>query len=139
MVVELLSPGTEDEDLGRTEREVNQPPTKWQVYEQFLRIPYYVIFTMSSSAGILSVYKFLPCKQNIIKNLYLNEPKVWMPELGLGLGLWQGDYAGIHRLWLRWYDAKEKWISTEAEQERQRAERLAERLRELGINPDDDA
>ncbi|MEL6166210.1 MAG: Uma2 family endonuclease, partial [Cyanobacteria bacterium J06628_3] len=41
VVVELLSPGTEKEDLGQTLREVNQPPTKWEVYERILRIPYY--------------------------------------------------------------------------------------------------
>ncbi len=40
LVVELLSSGTEAEDLGQTLREINQPPTKWQVYEQLLRIPY---------------------------------------------------------------------------------------------------
>jgi Uma2 family endonuclease len=42
--VELLSPGTEAEDLGQTLREVNRPPTKWQVYEQILKIPYYVLY-----------------------------------------------------------------------------------------------
>ena len=41
VVVELLSPGTEKEDLGQTLREVNQPPIKWEVYERILRIPYY--------------------------------------------------------------------------------------------------
>ncbi|MEO0456263.1 MAG: Uma2 family endonuclease, partial [Cyanobacteria bacterium P01_A01_bin.114] len=44
LVVELLSPGTEAEDLGQTLREVSQPPTKWQVYEQILRVPYYAVF-----------------------------------------------------------------------------------------------
>lgn len=47
VVVELLSPGTEREDLGRTWREVNQPPTKWEVYEQILRVPYYAVFDRS--------------------------------------------------------------------------------------------
>jgi len=44
VVVELLSPGTEKEDLGQTRQELNEPPTKWQVYEQILRVPYYVVF-----------------------------------------------------------------------------------------------
>jgi Uma2 family endonuclease len=44
VVVELLSPGTEKEDLGQTTREANQPPTKWEVYEQILRVPYYRSF-----------------------------------------------------------------------------------------------
>jgi Uma2 family endonuclease len=39
VVVELLSPGTEQEDLGQTERQPGQPPTKWQVYEQILTVP----------------------------------------------------------------------------------------------------
>ena len=66
----------------------------------------------------------------------LSEPQVWMPSLKLGLGLWQGYYQGIERLWLRWYDAIGNWIPIPAEQERQRAERLAARLRELGVDPD---
>ena len=65
-----------------------------------------------------------------------------MPNLELGLGLWQGAYQGIERLWLRWYDANGNWIPTpeeeqniRAEQEYERAERLAARLRELGVDP----
>ncbi|MGF1603131.1 MAG: hypothetical protein ACFCU8_14125 [Thermosynechococcaceae cyanobacterium] len=42
------------------------------------------------------------------------------------------DLYGITRPWLRWYDADGKWISTEAE----KAERFAQRLRELGVDPD---
>jgi translation initiation factor IF-2 len=66
-----------------------------------------------------------------------------MPELELGLGLWQGEYQGIERLWLRWYDAQGNWILTQTEQERQRAEQaesklesLMQRLRESGIDPE---
>ena len=80
-----------------------------------------------------------------------------MPELELGLGLWQGEFQGIERLWLRWYDAQGNWLPTEAEQERtekaqaleqvkqekQRAEQaeaqlkaLRQRLRDSGIDPD---
>jgi Uma2 family endonuclease len=44
VVVELLSPGTEGEDLGETKQEENKPPTKWDVYEKILRVPYYVVF-----------------------------------------------------------------------------------------------
>ena len=44
LVIELLLPGTEAEDLGQTLRDVDRPPTKWQVYEQMLRVPYYALF-----------------------------------------------------------------------------------------------
>jgi hypothetical protein len=84
------------------------------------------------------------------KELFLSEPQVWIPELELELGLWPGEYRGINRLWLHWYNAEGHWILTEAEYERQRAAdaeqraadaeqraaRLTERLRAMGINPD---
>ncbi|WP_375500927.1 hypothetical protein [uncultured Nostoc sp.] len=40
-------------------------------------------------------------------------------------------------MWLRWYDETVNWISTQLEQERRRADKLAAKLRELGINPDE--
>lgn len=72
-----------------------------------------------------------------------------MPPLELGLGLWEGEYQGINRLWLRWYDEEGNLILTDTEREKQRAEEaekraeeaerqaeiLAQRLRELGIEP----
>jgi Uma2 family endonuclease len=44
IVLELLSPGTEDEDLGTKLRDIAKPPGKWQVYEQILKVPYYAVF-----------------------------------------------------------------------------------------------
>lgn len=48
IVVELLSSSTQrastersrSEDLGQTLRNPDEPPTKWEVYEQFLQVPY---------------------------------------------------------------------------------------------------
>jgi len=141
IVVELLSPGTEKEDLGQTLREINQPPTKWEVYERILRVPYYVVF--DRYARRLSVF------QNIAghyQELELSGPQLWLPELSLGLGLWQGSYAGIESLWLRWCNADGDWIPASSEraeqaelqlqQERDRAKRLAARLQEMGVDPE---
>jgi Uma2 family endonuclease len=69
IVVELLSPGTEKEDLGQTLREVNQRPTKWEVYEQILRVPYYVVFDRLRSCTKLwkmgeKGVKPIQCKKN---------------------------------------------------------------------------
>jgi Uma2 family endonuclease len=169
VVVELLSPGTEKEDLGQTLREINQPPTKWEVYERILRIPYYILFDRYTQQ--LRAFQLVADRYS---ELNLSELRLWMPSIELGLGLWQGNYQGIERLWLRWYDATGNWILTPAEraeqeqkqreltqqevqqerqqreltqqelqQERQqrklaveRADRLAARLRDLGIDPD---
>ena len=47
LVVELLSPGTEDEDLEQNIRALpdrETPPGKWEVYERMLRVSYYAVF-----------------------------------------------------------------------------------------------
>jgi Uma2 family endonuclease len=161
IAIELLSPGTEKEDLGKTLRIADQPPTKWEVYERILRIPYYVVFdryTDTLRTFVIQANKYV--EQD------LTEPRLWIPDLEIGLGLWQGSYNNIDRLWLRWYDANNQWIPTpaeqaqqerqqadlerqraeqerqqadlerqRAEQERQRADLMAAKLRELGIDP----
>ncbi|MEH2359315.1 Uma2 family endonuclease [Nostoc sp.] len=132
VVVELLSPGTEKEDLGQTLREINQPPTKWEVYERILRVPYYIVFDRYTDK--LQAFQLVA---DSYSELDLSTPRVWMPGLELGLGLWQGSYQGIERLWLRWYDASGNWLPTPLERESQRANKLAAQLRELGVNPDE--
>lgn len=149
IIVELLSPGPEKEDLGEVKSEAGSPPSKWEVYEQILRVPYYVTFDRYTDQ--LRVFGLT---QGRYQELDTSNQKLWIPELDLGLGLWQGEYRGITRCWLRWYDSKGNWIPTEAEvaeqerqraeQERQRAEqerlqkeRLIERLRAMEVDPDD--
>ncbi|NEN97243.1 MAG: Uma2 family endonuclease [Moorea sp. SIO3I7] len=141
VVVELLSPGTEDEDHGQTVSAPGKPPTKWQVYEQILRVPYYVIFSRYTNE--LQGFHLVG---DHYKPAVLNQDRLLMPELGLSLGLWRGSFRDIPRLWLRWMTLEGNLIplaseelaqaQLEAIKAKQRAERLAARLRELGINPD---
>ncbi|MBU7583438.1 MAG: Uma2 family endonuclease [Nostoc sp. TH1S01] len=133
LVVELLSPSTEQEDLGQTLREANKPPTKWEVYERILRVPYYVVYDRYENN--LRAFKLNGAGYEAISLL---NNRFWLKELGLGLGLWQGTYQQTTGLWLRWYNTA-NWIPTlkeQAEQERQRADKLAEYLRAQGIDPD---
>lgn len=59
---------------------------------------------------------------------------IWLNAAGIGLTLWEGEFEeAVTRLWLRWCNEQGQIISTGAE----RADRLAERLRAMGINPDD--
>jgi hypothetical protein len=109
------------------------------VYEQVLGIPYYIVFDRYTNE--LQAFQLVG---NQYQPQSLVESRVWLPNLGLGLGLWQGEYRGLNRLWLRWYDANGNWVPLEAERERQRAEwerdraeRLAERLRLAGIDPEE--
>lgn len=109
---------------------------------QELGILYYVIYSSGRRRKPrLEVYKLV----NRQYELQSGNP-IWMPEIGLGIGCERGNYSGVTREWLYWYDAEGKRYLTpeekvkdaaqRAEQEAQRAERLAQRLRELGIDPD---
>ena len=147
LIVELLSPGTEDDDLGQRLREINQPPTKWEVYERILRVPYYVVYDRYENN--LRAFKISGMRY---ESITIAENRFWLEELKMGLGLWQGMYQGTEGLWLRWYDHS-GWLATLAEQakferqraeserqraesERQRANKLATYLRSQGIDPD---
>jgi len=133
-----------EEAQGVQERETTkeQPPRKWDVYERILRVPYYVVFSRYTDR--LRVFTLVADRYQELE-LDSNQPKLWIPALELGLGLWQGRYEGVTRQWLRWYDAEGNWVLTETEaalqraeqaealleQERQKKERLLERLRQL--------
>ncbi|NET59501.1 MAG: Uma2 family endonuclease [Symploca sp. SIO2E6] len=111
VVVELLSPGTEEEDSGKTTRKVDQPPTKWEVYEKILQIPYYVIFSRYTSE--IQAFQLVGGRYQSI-NL-INET-IPMPNLGLSLGLWQGLFRDADRLWLRWMTLEGELIPLPSEE-----------------------
>jgi Uma2 family endonuclease len=135
LIVELLSPGTEDEDLGQKVRELGKPPLKWEVYERILRVPFYAVFDRYQNN-----LRLFGLERGHYQEILLTNAKFWFDELGIGLGLWQGPYQEVEGQWLRWYDASGNWLETDAERanrETKRANRLAQQLRELGINPDE--
>lgn len=86
---------------------------------------YYVIFDPLNQLkqGVLRLYKLQGWQ-------YVPISETWMPEIGLGLTLWEGSYEGKEEVWLRWCDRQGKIIATGAEaaqQERQRAEQERQR------------
>lgn len=155
VVVELLSPGTEAEDLGQSTRSPETPPTKWQVYEQILRVPYYIVFSRYTDQ--IQAFRLVGGHYELAE---LIEQGLPIPEIGLTLGLWRGNYQDRERLWLRWLTTEGVLIPTPSEQAtaaeqsaiaaeqrataaeqrataaEQRAAQLAAQLRELGIDPD---
>jgi Uma2 family endonuclease len=144
VIVELISEGTEKEDLGETESAEGEAPTKWVVYEQILKVPYYIVYDRYKD--ILRAYQWVDGQYQA---LVIENDRTWLPDLKLGLGIWNGEYDGVNRKWLRWIDAEGNWIPTpleQAEQQREQAEqqreqaqgeaaRFAAKLRELGIDP----
>jgi Putative restriction endonuclease len=127
----------------------NEYTTKLERYAE-IGVLYYVIYSSRRRRKPkLEVHKLI----NGVYQLQSENP-VWMPEVGLGIGYERGNYAGVTREWLYWYDEAGRRYPTpnervqleaqRAQQEaqraaisEQRAEQLAQRLRELGVDPDD--
>jgi Uma2 family endonuclease len=109
--------------------------TKKDFYAR-MGILYYVVYNPGrKKKPRLEIYK-LEQGEYILQR---GEP-VWLDELELGIGREQGSYQGVRREWLYWYDEGEKryLIPEERIQEaQQRAKKLEERLRSLGIDPDE--
>jgi Uma2 family endonuclease len=105
------------------------PPGKWFFYEQILQVPTYVIF--DSADGVLEVhkrsqgqYELQPTDEN---NRY------WIADMGLFLGVWQGEKEGRKGYWLRWWDQAGNllpWAVELLEQERQRTQQERQRTQQ---------
>ena len=103
-------------------------------------VPYYVIHDPNDllGGGVLRVF-------GLRQRTYDPIQADWLPEVGLGLALWQGKFENEEALWLRWCDRQGVILPTgaeraekerhRAEEAEQRAELLAAQLRVLGIQP----
>ncbi|MEB3216483.1 MAG: Uma2 family endonuclease [Nostocales cyanobacterium 94392] len=107
---------------------------KLEDYAQ-MGVLYYVIYSSRRRRKPrLEVHK-------LINGKYQLQPgnPVWLPEISLGIGSERGNYSGVTREWLYWYNEAGKRYLTPQEQIQQQAQRarlLAEKLRELGVDPD---
>ncbi|MEG5033862.1 Uma2 family endonuclease [Microcoleus sp. AT3-D2] len=100
--------------------------TKLEEYQD-LGVLYYIIYSSRRRRKPrLEVHKLVNGKYE----LQSGHP-VWMTEIGLGIGCERGNYSGVTREWLYWYDADGKRYLTPEEQ----VNILAQKLRELGVDP----
>ncbi len=111
--------------------------SKMKIYAQ-LGVLYYVIYNPNfwrrDRHLPFEVYKLVGKDYQ----LQSGEP-FWMPEIGLGLGRCTLPTDPIDREALGWFDQQGQRYLTPSElveREQQRAERLADKLRELGVDPD---
>ena len=129
-------------------REGNELGKKKDLYAR-LGVPYYAVFDPlkqiqrqdEMNGQLLRVWGL-----TLGQYVELSQP-FWLPTVGLGLTVWDGEFEAISGAWLRWCDRDRQLILTgaegrtlefqRAESERQKAERLAERLRALGVDPDE--
>lgn len=135
---------------------------KRDIYAQ-MGVLYYAVFLIKPKSRrghqILEIYRLVNGEYQLLPG-----DRVWMPEIGLGLGMERDIYDDRVRNWLYWYDEEGNRLPTpeelaslanqereranqereranqereRANQERERADRLAQKLRELGLNPEE--
>jgi Uma2 family endonuclease len=132
VIIELLSESTAQQDK----------TIKKLIYQNQMRIPeyfWYDPFAPDDWQGFQLVGGFYQAL-NLINDHYVSE------KLNLALVRWSGDYEGVEAVWLRWVTLDGKLLPTKSERLRQaedreeqaqaQAEKLAAKLREMGINPD---
>jgi Uma2 family endonuclease len=92
--------------------------TKLNEYAK-LRVLYYVVYNSKRRRKPkLEIYKLVDGNYQ----LQTSHP-LWMPEIGLGIGYERGDYGGVTRDWLYWYDENNyryptppEWVKLEQQQ-----------------------
>ena len=121
VIIEFLSPGTDDEDLGPFAPNppidrLGKPPCKFTVYEQILKIPHYFVYDKPTAT--LRYFKFTNDRYQE-QPIDPTAPQVWIPELNIGLVLWEGEYRKTRSFWLRWCDASGNLFPTLREEQQQ--------------------
>jgi Uma2 family endonuclease len=117
LAIEIVSPTYRNEYTSKLER-----------YAE-IGVLYYVIYSSKRRRKPrLEVHKLT----NGVYELQSESP-VWMPEVGLGIGYERGNYAGVTREWLYWYDEAGRRYPTPNERvqlEAQRAQLEAQRAQQ---------
>ncbi|MEH1871375.1 Uma2 family endonuclease [Nostoc sp.] len=120
LIIEILSNSTGETDKG----------LKKQIYQDIFRTPDYFWFdpeTLEFTGFHLLDGEYQPLEPN-------SQGWLWSQQLGL--------YLGVYQEKLRFFTPKAELVATpeevaqQAEQEKQRSDRLAAKLRELNIDPD---
>ncbi|MFM7371254.1 MAG: Uma2 family endonuclease, partial [Sphaerospermopsis kisseleviana] len=124
---------------------------KWFFYERILKVPNYIIF--EPDRGDLEVYRLDKNSEQYQIETSDQNQLYWIEEIKLYLGIWEGTRENLTTKWLRFWDEqgnlllwsselveqKRQEIEVEkqcAEQEKQRADKLAAQLRAAGIEPE---
>lgn len=139
VIVELLSDSTRSKDFGDQK----------DLYESTFKTPDYFVYDPYNPTSLQGWHlndrqRYQPIETN-------EQGWLWCQTLELWLGTWEGEIDRESGIWLRFFDREGNLVLLAEEAERQRAEtaeqraataeqhsaRLAERLRQLGENPEE--
>lgn len=145
VVIELMSPSTAEVDL----------TTKKDIYERKLKTQDYFVYNPKNPNSLRGWQLINRRYQSLSPN---QQGRLYCESLGLWLGIWEGKIENSQGTWLRFFDADGNVVLMGDEAETQRAElerqqkeeaiqqleiekqqkaKLAAKLRELGIDPDE--
>jgi Uma2 family endonuclease len=136
LVVEIVSNAIGGEDGDKLAKYAEMGVKYYVIHDPFHYLGETTLQAFALNAGV-----FEPC-----------DP-AWLPNVKLGLIEWEGTFEGSRGTWLRWVDAEGSVLPTgeerastaearaesehrRAKAEKRRADRLARKLRELGVDPD---
>ena len=145
--------GSEERDrtpLLRVEGGGMTKPGKFWLYENAIKIPYYGIYEIAS--GHLEVYHLVDGTYRAIAPD--GNGRFELPRLGVSLGVWEGEYLSQTQKWVRWWDIagrllpsaeqrvdeltdENSLLADKNSQLTNENSKLLEKLRSLGINPED--
>jgi hypothetical protein len=131
IAIEFIS----ETDGGEYSMNPRYPYGKLYFYEQILAVPLYAIFEPHS--GDLELY-YLNEKGKYQRQITNDRGHYDIPQLDLTLAAWQGTRENRTGYWLRWRDTAGNLLPLRSEiiaTERERSDRLAAKLKELGIDP----
>jgi Uma2 family endonuclease len=130
VAIEIVS-NKQGEELGK----------KLEIYQR-MRVSYYIVYDPTKQLGekVLYIYELRGMR-------YFETSETWLGQVDLGITLWNGVFEGRQDTWLRWCyqdgsvlltgDERADNAEQRADNAEQRAQILAERLRSMGINPDE--
>lgn len=101
---------------------------KFWIYETVIRPAYYGIYKVEKAS--IELYHLIGSHYELMTANNYGQYEI--SELQVALGIWHGTYQNMELPWLRWWNLNGKPLPTPEE----KAEKLAAKLRELGMDPE---
>jgi Uma2 family endonuclease len=108
-----------DENEEESVQKTRKPPRKFEVYEQYLKVPHYIVYSRYTQR--LRYFQWVEGAYQE-RSLRPENPLIWLEDLEIGLGIWSGEFDDAEWDWLRWCDREGNWFLTDTEEERQSRE-----------------
>ena len=116
----------ESDETSIPDEERLEPPDKFEVYESYLRVPHYIVYSRYTRK--LRYFKLIGRRYEE-QSVQLQNPVIWLDDLKVGLGFWQGEFEDVPGYWLRWCDESGNWLLTDTEAERVAKEEAQQQAR----------